>query len=227
MGKSIKVSSLFLAFFAAASLCSCGKEDTSWRDALLNDVSGEYYLVGYDWQGAPVDVYGDGESSNALLPVFLGKDRDVFKLSVTVRSDVSREGTASGPLPSAAKSVYNEYPSSWRSTLNFKYDVGKSGLSFSGVSVDYGFHADHEILTQLTEPRVEFTRDLHSDEIRYLTVNCVAKVYDQSTRRYVDGTVTLKYVTSPRVTVEDYVVTVQGATADGMVTYTYDLKTGK
>ena len=221
------MSSLFLALFAAASLCSCGKEDTSWRDALLNDVSGEYYLVGYDWQGAPVDVYGDGKSSNALLPVFLGKDQEVFKLSVTVRSDVSREGTASGPLPSAAKSVYNEWADSWRSTLNFDYEVGKSGLSFSDVRVDYGSHGDHEILTRLTEPRVEFTRDLHSDEIRYLTVNCVAKVYDQSSKRYVDGTVALRYVTSPRVTVDDWVVTVQGASEDGMVTYTYDLRAGK
>lgn len=223
----MKVKTLFMASLAAASLCSCGKEDTSWMDELLDEVSGEYYLVGYDWQGVPVDVYGDGKSSNALLPVFLGKDQEVFKLSVTVRSDVSREGTASGPLPSAAKSVYNEYPSSWRSTLNFKYDVGKSGLSFSGVSVDCGFHADHEILTQLTEPRVEFTRDLRSDEIRYLTVNCVAKVYDQSTRRYVDGTVALRYVTSPRVTVDDWVVTVSGASEDVMVTYTYDLMAGK
>ena len=208
-------------------LCSCGKEDTAWMDALLESVSGEYYLVGYDFSGAPVDIFGDGKVTGTLLPVFFGKGQDVYTLEVNVRDEKFREGGAYGNLPAAAKSVYHSWVDSWRSTLHFNYEVKKSGLSFSNADVDYGSHGDHEILTQLSELRVEFTHDHRSDEIRYLTVNCVAKMYDQSAQRYVDGTATLKYVTSPRVTVEDYVVTVQGATEDGMVTYTYDLKTGK
>ena len=224
----MKVKTLFMASLAAVSLCSCGKEDTSWRDALLNEVAGEYHLVGYGWQGPSVDVNGDGKAEADFLPWFLDVMggtywKESLKMDVTVTSDRFWEGRAAGRFPSSCG--INE--SSWPTLLSFKYAVTKDGLSFSDAEVFYGAHEDNEILTILSDPGIEFAKDNLSADIRYITVNCSASVYDYLTDTYVAGTVALTYVTSPYFTEENRVVTVQGATADGMVTYTYDLKAGK
>lgn len=177
--------------FMAAVACDKNKVEYDMTDAAraaMDRLVGEYELVGAEWDGAPVDLNGDGVASASIFDEL--KEVPDLTDEIGIEIDMTAPYRTSVRLSLLIEEIYlNTSIAFWnKSVFTPKFSVDSSGNYDLGIDPYYGKVSDD---SRCQGYFYKMNVRLEGDDILYLSGYTVLR--DDRSGQPVNGTLTYKF----------------------------------